>query len=554
MAFNNPTESLTSVGISSVSKANRLFGEDKSLLLARPTRRKASFWFTVPEGFYALVTRHGALEYYKDSNGEKTCVWPSGLHLGPPWLRVSQLVTKQSIVFNTPIRGCRTKDNVTVNIDVAIILRVMGEEDPENVFKFVHMVTARGLQQQLVDAQAEAVRTLARSMTHTEVFGIRSVSEAELTGVQRNFLGGRAPVVAPLVIGKSDDLDIVDEEKEEEKASESDRASDIDIIGEHDDLDPLEAGFNTETGASVTLAMKDRLNRQFVPQGVEILDVIIQQITVPSFIQEQMANKTYVISQNAEQRMQQKLDLLSLRQQQNLKSLSQKHTDLKEELIIEGKLEAHRKSLLLQQEKALGAAALLNIETRKAIHTRTITAESNREVRQVRDNTNLQATELRVKSKAEAAERCAIANAKVEQLKAKADLECAKMSAQGDKALFQAEGVTAPLIRTLNEHKTALKKYEAQEELASNKKLILTGTSGGEAANRLILIEATLNDAATNRTSASAAETSAVLSQIAVASGKAEVRLNMWGATNTVRTSGTENPVNNEVWSDFQYR
>jgi hypothetical protein len=51
----------------------------------------------------------------------------------------------------------KTKDNVTVDIDTSLVFRVMGEisqeEDPYNVYKFIHFVTAEGLQQQLIDAQ-----------------------------------------------------------------------------------------------------------------------------------------------------------------------------------------------------------------------------------------------------------------------------------------------------------------------------------------------------------------------------------------------------------------
>lgn len=73
------------------------------------------------------MTRHGAHEEYVDKRtGARSPVWPSGLHVGPPWLRVSHLVTKQSILFNTKIRGCKTKDNVTAFIETSIVLRVMG--------------------------------------------------------------------------------------------------------------------------------------------------------------------------------------------------------------------------------------------------------------------------------------------------------------------------------------------------------------------------------------------------------------------------------------------
>lgn len=48
--------------------------------------------------------------------------------MGFPWLRVSSLVTKQSVVFDMPVKGCKTRDNVSVEIDVAIVFRIMGDQ------------------------------------------------------------------------------------------------------------------------------------------------------------------------------------------------------------------------------------------------------------------------------------------------------------------------------------------------------------------------------------------------------------------------------------------
>lgn len=260
------TATLSSLDVRSVSDAHAVFGSDTSVMVARPGRSFCCSlprcYFTVPEGFYALVSRHGAQEDYVDASGRSTPVWPSGLHLGPPWLRVSHLVTKQAILFNTRIRGCKTKDNVTAFIDVSIVLRVMGDDpsetpgdDPANVFRFVHEVTPAGLQAQLRDAQAEAVRTLARSVYHTEVFGLRNVSHSELEGVQEKLFSDAA-------MGGNGGGTAAEEEK--------------DLVGEHDQFDRLEAGFNVEAGASVTEAMKVRLNRQFNRQGIQILDVVIK--------------------------------------------------------------------------------------------------------------------------------------------------------------------------------------------------------------------------------------------------------------------------------------
>jgi hypothetical protein len=46
-----------------------------------------------------------------------------------------------------------TKDNVSVQVDVSIIFRIMGDadknEDPRNVYNFVHHMAVRGIEEQL---------------------------------------------------------------------------------------------------------------------------------------------------------------------------------------------------------------------------------------------------------------------------------------------------------------------------------------------------------------------------------------------------------------------
>ena len=66
-------------------------------------------WFVVPDGCYALVTRFGKDMPYEGDNP----VWPAGFYWGPPWYKVSNIVTKQSVVFNMPVKGCKTQDNGT---------------------------------------------------------------------------------------------------------------------------------------------------------------------------------------------------------------------------------------------------------------------------------------------------------------------------------------------------------------------------------------------------------------------------------------------------------
>ncbi len=131
------TFNLYSKDIRSSGQADDLFGTEKGLLVCRPGRWVMP-WFCVPDGCYALVTKFGKDEDYAPNKP----VWPAGFHFGPPWKKVSNLVTKQSVVFNMPVKGCKTQDNVTVQINLSIVFRIMGDEskgeDPYLVRNFVY--------------------------------------------------------------------------------------------------------------------------------------------------------------------------------------------------------------------------------------------------------------------------------------------------------------------------------------------------------------------------------------------------------------------------------
>lgn len=391
-------------------------------MVARPKRRPF-FHFTIPEGFYALVTRHGAHAVHKDqSTGTQSPVWPSGLHLGPPWLKVSHLVTKQSMLFNTEIKGCKTKDNVTVMMDMSVVLRVMGDpvndrrrsgDDPYNVYKFVHEVTPVGLQAQLSDALAEAVRILARRVYHTEVFGLRNVGCTELEGMQEKLFSKEA----------IERQGVVSHHTQEQKDTE----------GEHDYYDALEANFNIESGVSIMDGMKLRLNRQFYPQGVEIQHVIIKDIRLPDVIQGQMSQKTMVISQNAMQRMQQKHDMLSLIQSEEITTLSQTHNEARKELIEDGNYERILQNLQLEMMYAEGDRQIKTIETQRDIDVELVEVESNLTVQRIEDETKLETERIREQSKADSEILLGVMKAEVDVILARGELDIAKTLSKGDK-------------------------------------------------------------------------------------------------------------------------
>lgn len=305
-------------------------------------------------------------------------------------------------------------------IDMSLVLRVMGDDpverpgdDPNNVYKFVHEVTPIGLQAQLKDAQAEAVRTLARSVYHTEVFGLRNVCHSELEGVKEKLFSPEA--------------------MQRGGASEHAEEEQKDMEGEHDYYDSLEADFNVEAGASVTEAMKIRLNRQFNTQGIEILDVIIKDIRLPDLIQSQMSQKTMVISQNAMQRMQQKHDMLSLIQTEEIKTLNQRHEEQRKELAEDGKFERIMEDIQLQMVHAEGDRQIKSIETQMAIDVELVEVESSMTVQRIEDETKLETERIREQSIADSVIELAKARAEVDIILAKGELDVAKIASKGDK-------------------------------------------------------------------------------------------------------------------------
>ncbi len=305
LSYQTMAQNLYSDEISSISEATDRFSSEKGLLLLRPHRPCcSSLHFTIPSGCYALVTRHGADEEYTRSDGSKSIVWPPGLHYPyPPWVHVSNLVTMQTIVMDLPVKACKTKDNVTVNIDVALAFRIMGDpdlgEDPNLVRIFVYELTPRGLEQQLRDAQDEEVRTLARSLKHTEIYGIRSGENSKhiRESLSGSGVGGSiARKNAEEVSAGEEGEGVREQQQEEEKMElqpileegEGDEEKDAlhgenimeneevisasvipthrdeTLVGSADIEDQKAAVRATAAGIDVTDYMKKKLNRQFM--------------------------------------------------------------------------------------------------------------------------------------------------------------------------------------------------------------------------------------------------------------------------------------------------
>ena len=354
-------------------------------MIVRPSKR-SPFHFTIPSGVYALVTHHGKHRPYTDpSSGIPSPVWPSGLHLAPPWLKPSHLVTRQSIPFHTKIKSV-TRDDVTAMIDVTVILRVMGDDpektpgdDPMNVYKFVHEVTPGGLQSQLRDSLVEIMGMVVRCLDHAKVFGLRGARCEEFEELREK-----------LFAGEVSEKSIVD-------------------------------------------AISMCLNKKFNPQGVEISKIIIKEIELPELIQRQMTEKTITMAQNAMERMQQKHDMLSLIQNSDIESLNQTHKENKLELDQNCQYQSAIQNLELELDQAKAQRQIQSIETQMIIDVELVQAESNGALQRMEDDTKLETERIREQSVADSEVLVAKARAEADIILARGELDVAKIASKGDR-------------------------------------------------------------------------------------------------------------------------
>mmetsp|Transcript_40925 Transcript_40925/g.85981 ORF Transcript_40925/g.85981 Transcript_40925/m.85981 type:complete len:531 (+) Transcript_40925:151-1743(+) len=517
---------LYSTDIRSVEEASERFSTEKGLVLVRPHRAFCqSFYFTIPSGCYALVSRHGADEEYEYPDGSKSIVWPPGLHFPhPPWVRVSNLVTQQAIVLDLPVKACKTKDNVTVNIDIALAFRIMGDaslgEDPDLVRKFVHELKPRGLEQQLRDAQDEAVRALARSLKHTEIYGIRS-------GENLKLISQSVAAVRSVNIDEGDEG--VGEEKFEEEEETMTLESmatepsgilgaapvpthrDETLVGRSDEEDRDAAKIARTLGSEVTDYMKERLNRQFMPQGVEILSIMIESCRLPKEIESQMEEKTKVISKNAQQRMFHQNNMQNTRMEEEVVTLLQTFEEKKLQEETSGIEKINEEQVKLNDAIAEAKKSEAAIREEASAKIQKLRAESSLEVQRIVSRKEETIAKTRAQAEKEAAQLEASTKLEVEKRLAEANLIVEKNLAEASRVASAAEGIIAPYLAKKNAHMTNLKQIDVYRNLASNPNLILCDTNDSDA-NLVVVADSILADAA----SAGQSSRSAVMAQISL--------------------------------------
>ncbi|KAI9995214.1 hypothetical protein PInf_012264 [Phytophthora infestans] len=436
---------------SSVDKANRLFGacyNGNTVIMINPRPSMFRPYIRVPEGMYALVQNQGRdMDFTKD--GVKGPVWPAGFHWAGPWTQVSHLITKQFIVFETPVRGCKTADNVTVRIDICLIFRIMGDaskgEDPNLVRRFVYELGPNGLEVQLRAAQDEAVRALARSVQHTEVYKLRDGT------MQGNFNTGKLAML-----------------------NRNSAPTEVKTFGEETNTGEPQP---QQTPYFVTEDIKKNLNAQFNNYGVQITSVAITNVKLPTTFEEQMQSRTTHLSTIKEQNMKQMnaMQLLSYKEEIDTTKLARKMMLMEEEQTGKAKCAEIQKEIDMVDTDTRVIQEQIAQETR--VECNKIAAEASLAIEQIHADTKRISSEIAFRSDTDI--RLVEAEEEACKLQLQAEIEelISGGEAKAKEIVARAEGSAAKKLEQYRAHQLDMQRLEVLASLSQNPKTVVTGNA-----------------------------------------------------------------------------
>ncbi|GAB9477014.1 hypothetical protein Gpo141_00014073 [Globisporangium polare] len=448
-----------------VDSANHIFGacyHGNTVVIINPGRSPVKPYIRVPEGMYALVQNQGKDMDFHCSNGKRTAVWPPGFHTASLFTKVAHLVTKQYIVFDTPVKGCKTADDVTVGIDMCLVLRIMGDEskgeDPGLVRRFVYELGPHGLEVQLRAAQDEAVRGLARSVQHTEVYQLRDGTMKE------QFQTGHLGLL---------------------KRGETGNDSTPKPVDPETGLAPT--GDGNKPIYYVTEDIKMSLNKQFNTYGVEITSVAITNVKLPEQFQEQMQSRTTHLSAIKEQNMKQMSDmqLLQYKEEIDTTKLARKMMLMEEESTGKAKCAEIQKEIDLVVADTRLVEEQINQEMK--VKCNKIVADTALKMEQIHADTQKISSEITSRCDAE----IEMLNAQKQACKMELEAETQEIQMAGEakamEIVARAEGIAAKKLDKLRAHLMDMQRLDVLHVLAKNPKTVVTGNASNSLLAEMLV-------------------------------------------------------------------
>ncbi len=341
-------------------------------------------WCYIPEGFVAMMQNLGA-DLPGTGPGNS---WSPGFHQVRPWASISRLISTQQTVFDSPVKDCKTKDNVTCNINVLIVFSII----PERAIEFVYSLGPEKLDDLLRAQQEESVRQMA---------------------------------------------------------SETDVESIYDLHGSNTD--------------NTLLDMNEKLGKF----GVKVHSFTITAVRIPEKIAQTMQEKTLYAARAAENQVEQDLEMMILNNNQNQQKLRDELTNERDREYVKAETLKGEMSKQIAEVKAVTEKKLADIAAEERAHIAKIRADADLQVAQWDKQKASLLKEFSLSAKAEAQKIRNEATIFDKTKRAEADLEVAKMVAEGKDLLASAQGKGKEGFSALRKHELGMERLNVLENLVT---------------------------------------------------------------------------------------
>lgn len=209
------------------------------------------------------------------------------------------------------------------------------------------------------------------------------------------------------------------------------------------------------------------------PQGVQILSIMIQSCTLPSEIESQMADKTKVISLNAQQRMYHQNNMQNTRMEEEIVTMMQTFEEQRTQEESTGREMINEEKVKLDDARAEAVKSEATIVEEGIARIEKLRAESALEVQRINNRKDETIATMKLEAQREAANLHSSTKLEVERKIAQASIIAAKNRAEASRLMARAEGITAPMLHHKNVHETKLKHIQVCQRLANADNMIL---------------------------------------------------------------------------------
>merc|ERR1719198_104656 len=207
--------------------------------------------------------------------------------------------------------------------------------------------------------------------------------------------------------------------------------------------------------------------------------------------------------------MNQEFEMLSLKQEEEVRTLKQKKTEERDSEKQSGDMEVNEVQVQLDKMKQ---------ESR--VRVQDITANGNLEVTKLQQQKEAVITELHAKANAEAQVNKANTDLYEATKLSEAELTATQHHAKAEELMAKAEGVAAPYVEARKQFETRQKQMQVWKSLSKNKDLVISGETN-EELNTIMLCDAIMD------TKAGAETKSQVLAEMLVMQRGSKVMLNL---------------------------